>query len=224
MSPLLGLYINQVVLLLGIGLFVFVMVSRMRRGTVQSGRGPRLGGGWQSDRDSLAQAQRSREPIGSVRLRSTAASPDHESWEVEMHRLARQLKGEIETKMRALERLIQLADEAHARLDASLERTKALGSSNEGQATTALAGTATAHDVRFARNSAQPGRTRSSMRDTNVAGRQNLGHQPGDDLRFERVYALADAGFSATKIAGQIGSQIGEVELILSLRQSNEAA
>ena len=224
MSPLLGLHINQVVLLLGIGLFVFVMVNRIRRAPAQGNRSPQLGGVWRSERDSLLQAQRSREPIGSIRMRSTAASPDHESWEVEMHRLARQLKGEIETEMLALEKLIQLADGAQARLEASLERAKSFGSSHEVEATTKLPGAATAHDVRYARNSAQPGRTRSTLRDAVVAGRQNLGHQPGDDLRFERVYALADAGFSATKIAGQIGSQVGEVELILSLRQSNEAA
>jgi hypothetical protein len=223
MSPLLGLQINQVALLLGIGLFVFVMVNRIRRGPAQSARAPRLGGGWRSERDTLVQAQRARESIGSVRMRSTAASPDHESWEVEMHRLARELKAEIETKMRALQQLIQLADEAHARLEMSLGRAKSIGSTHEVEATS-LPRTATTHDIRFAGSSARPGRARSAVCDTVIAGRQNLGHEPGDDLRFERVYALADAGFSATKIAGQIGSQVGEVELILSLRQANDAA
>ena len=61
-----------------------------------------------------------------------------------------------------------------------------------------------------------------------LAPRNEVGHRLGqragrertaDDPRFERVYALADAGFSATKIATQIGSQVGEVELILSLRR-----
>ena len=39
-----------------------------------------------------------------------------------MHRLARQLKAEIDTKLRAFEQLIQMADEARARLDADRAR------------------------------------------------------------------------------------------------------
>jgi hypothetical protein len=42
---------------------------------------------------------------------------------------------------------------------------------------------------------------------------------PADDPRFARVFALADAGFSTARIASQVGSQVGEVELILSLRR-----
>jgi hypothetical protein len=141
-----------------------------------------------------------------------------------MHALARQFKSEIDTKMRALEQLIQLADEAHARLDASLGRAEAVGASREVEITATLPGRATTHDVRFAlaAGSARSGRSRSAMRDTVIAARQSLEDEPGDDPRFERIYALADAGFSATKIAGQIGSQVGEVELILSMRDPNK--
>jgi hypothetical protein len=224
MSALFGVQINQVMLFFGIGLFVFVMVNRLRRGTAQSSRGPRLGGTWRRERDSLAQAQRSRESIGSARMRSASASPDHESWEVEMRRLARELNGEIDTKMRALTQLIQLADEAHGRLDASLRRAESLGSNRQVEATIIWPGRATNNGVRggHAGNSARPGPARPVIRDTIVAGGQNLGHEPGDDPRFQRVYALADAGFSATKIASQIGAQVGEVELILSMRDKTQ--
>jgi hypothetical protein len=50
-----------------------------------------------------------------------------------------------------------------------------------------------------------------------------VGENLADDPRFERVYALADAGFSAARIASQIGSQVGEVELILSLRRTERS-
>ncbi|HEX7377962.1 MAG TPA: hypothetical protein VF278_12655 [Pirellulales bacterium] len=38
--------------------------------------------------------------------------------------------------------------------------------------------------------------------------------------RHAEIYSLADAGVSSTVIAGRLGSPIGEVELILGLRQS----
>jgi hypothetical protein len=224
MAPLLGLQINQVMLLLGIGLVVFAVVNRIRRVPAQSNRSARFGDGWRREGDSLTQPQRFRESIGSARMRSASASPDHEAWEVEMQRLAREIKSEIDVKMRALEKLIQRADEAHARLDASLGQAQSGGSNDDIEATAALAGSMLTQVGRIAGGSARPSRARSTLRGMVAAGSQRLSIESVDDPRFERVYALADAGFSAAKIAGQIGSQVGEVELILSLRQSNEAA
>ena len=40
--------------------------------------------------------------------------------------------------------------------------------------------------------------------------------------RREEVYALADYGYDAAEIARRVGSPIGEVELILSLRGKGE--
>lgn len=43
---------------------------------------------------------------------------------------------------------------------------------------------------------------------------------PSPDRRFSRVYDLADAGISAAAIAEQVEMPVGEVELILNLRQA----
>ena len=41
---------------------------------------------------------------------------------------------------------------------------------------------------------------------------------PSPGRRYDRIHALADEGLSAGEIAEQLGSPIGEVTLILSLR------
>ena len=42
--------------------------------------------------------------------------------------------------------------------------------------------------------------------------------------RREEIYRLADYGFAAAEIARRVGSPVGEVELILSLRDSGRKA
>jgi len=139
-----------------------------------------------------------------------------------MQALARQLKGEVETKMRALERLVQLADKARSGLDASIDRAESLGLFEEHPLATASVERSTSEEYCLAPIGRAPSRTAStpSTRAAVSSGRLRLGEDLGDDPRFERVYALADAGFSAARIASQVGSQVGEVELILSLRRS----
>jgi hypothetical protein len=197
MSPIVGLQSSQIALLLGIGLFVFVLLKRVRRGFGET-------------KDYRSQ------PIGSAASRSVKISKQQEPWEVEMHALARQLKGEIDTKVLALERIIQMADEARNGLDASIQRAESLGLLEEHNLATAAVESSTADENAVA----AAGRAASSTR-TGVSSRRfRLGENLGDDPRFERIYALADAGFSATRIASQVGSQVGEVELILSLRRA----
>jgi hypothetical protein len=150
-------------------------------------------------------------------------SKQQERWEVEMQALGRQLKGEIDTKMRALERLIQMADEARGDLAASIERAESLGLLEERQlATSAVEGRASdEHRGMPVGAAASKSAKISGSRGSISSGRLRIGENLADDPRFERVYALADAGFSATRIASQIGSQVGEVELILSLRHTD---
>jgi hypothetical protein len=222
MPPLLGMQINQVMLLGGVGLFLLVLINRLRRGFAQARRQPAPGRGWRSESRSSANETRTREGLGSARLRSAAALAVQESWEVEMHRTARDLKAEIDTKMRALEQLIQLADRARGELDASIERAESSeslngprwsDSSEEARRTDRRQGNSAPHAESRAK-------TARAARDAVSSTRLPPANDPADDPRFERVYALADAGFSATKIAGQVGSQVGEVELILSLRRA----
>ena len=201
MSPIYGMQGSQIALLLGIGLFVFVLLKRLRRGF---GEPPQF---------------RSRATAGAAR--AMKIGQHQESWEVEMHALARQLKGEIDTKLRALERLIQMANDARGELSASIERAESLGVLEERQLATAMIDDASSDALIPAPvGSAGSKRTNVLPRGSVSSGRLRVGETLADDPRFERVYALADAGFSATKIASQTGSQVGEVELILSLRRT----
>ena len=51
------------------------------------------------------------------------APPELLRWQVEMHEIARDLKAELDTKMRSLQVLIRMADEATERLQQTIERT-----------------------------------------------------------------------------------------------------
>jgi hypothetical protein len=198
MAPMFGVQGSQIALLLGIGLFVFVLLKRLRRGFGET-------------RPIRSAGQR-------AASRSAAASRQHESWEVEMHAIARQLKGEIDTKMRAMERLIETADEAHRQLSATMDRAESLGLFEE-RAMASAAVEENESDLYGSTPAAATVRKVSAPRGAVSSGRLRFGEDPADDPRFERVYALADAGFSASRIASQVGSQVGEVELILSLRR-----
>jgi hypothetical protein len=201
---------SQIALLAGIGLFVFVILRRTAR-TLKST--PPASSRFSND-DSSRNKTATMLPVGSARVRSAAGSSEHEAWEVEMHELARELRSQIDTKMRALEALIRAADEAIGRLDQAIDRAESLGILDE-ESPVAAASTnwTTATAMRDASAKSEAG--------ASTVRRPECRPRPlrlDDEARFERVYALADAGLSATKIAAQIGSQVGEVELILSLR------
>ena len=68
----------------------------------------------------------SRRPSAAESPPSLRATPDSVvRWEVQMHELARDLKGEIDSKMVALSHLIRDADRAAQRLEDALEATAA---------------------------------------------------------------------------------------------------
>jgi hypothetical protein len=147
---------------------------------------------------------------------SSAPPRGYEKWEVAMHDLARELSGKLDSKIRVLELLIREADEAAARLEAAVRSEDSV------------------------KKSGRPVPSDTSSRGTRAALEAPVRPQPvfpavkapidakkplkiANNPRFERIYALADAGMSAPTIANQIGSQVGEVELILSLRSTPPA-
>jgi hypothetical protein len=132
-------------------------------------------------------------------------------WEVEMHETARRLTGQLDSKLAALEALVAEADRAAARLEAAIdvarlkERT---GASAEPSP------------------SATAGRVPSGCSSVSLGGASALLHPEGTrpavapprPSLHEEVYALADYGYDVAEIARRIGSPVGEVELILTLR------
>jgi hypothetical protein len=141
-------------------------------------------------RNTLPMEEPELEPRRTPFERTPHSIPD-ESWEVEMHELARDLSGRLDSKMSALERLIEDADRAAARLEA------ALGGCSQGQAS----------------NQAERLRPASPPTAPEAA---SPAPEPG---RYDEIYLLADYGHPPAEIAQRVKLPIGEVELILSLRK-----
>jgi hypothetical protein len=131
-------------------------------------------------------------------------------WEVEMHETARQLSAQLDAKLSLLQSLIVEADRAAARLEEALDR---------------------------AYPTLPPGSQAESLRPVSTSGRDDL-HLPGDAAdtqhcdpseepprttdrtrRHEEIYRLADYGFAPAEIARRVVMPVGEVELILGLRE-----
>ncbi len=136
-------------------------------------------------------------------------------WEVEMQETARQVSAQLDTKFSLLQSLIAEADRAAARLEDALDRfhpTLPPGSQAESLRPVAWQ----ACDIR---------RELETRERENTAGESDLSTPEGDPSRAsdrgrrrEEIYRLADYGFATGEIARRVGSPVGEVELILSLR------
>ncbi len=128
------------------------------------------------------------------------APPDLLRWQVAMHETARDLKAELDSKMVALQVLIQLARTETAKLEETLDRAHRLGISDVPDSLEFIEQLARG-DV-----SEPPSPTTSFC--------------PQDLLERQRseVYGLADQGVSSLAIAHAVGAPIADVELLLSLR------
>jgi hypothetical protein len=132
-----------------------------------------------------------------------------EHWEVRMHDMARELSAQLDSKMSALEHLIQDAERQIARLDERLARRP--DGLESGAAPDRSAPLPMPHITTQAAALAS-----NSL--VNQPARQASPRVP-KERRFDEVYALADAGHAPAAIASRVGSPVGEVELILSLRK-----
>ncbi len=137
---------------------------------------------------------------------------DPAQWEVQMHETARALSAQLDTKLGLLQSLVAEADRAAERLEQAIQR---------------------AHPA------LPPGSQAESLRPCVEKEREAAGNCPdaGADLerrtaglaatestsrsrRRDEIYELADYGFAPAEISRRLGSPIGEVELVLSLRQA----
>lgn len=143
-------------------------------------------------------------------------------WEVEMHDVARDLGGQLDSKMVALEHLIREADRAAARLETALEAMKrecaALPSippaAQEAERPKQHPATPYPTHQAGALTMAGPAEEPARPLSRSVASSERL---PAD-RRYEEIYLLADYGFEPADIAHRVGMPIGEIQLILSLR------
>lgn len=121
-------------------------------------------------------------------------------WEVEMRELSRELQGQLDSKIAILQHLIRDARQQAERLEAALAQA-----AQQGRPISADSQTPPVERVRVRAE-------RTTARPASPAAR-----------RHAEIYSLADAGLSSASIASRLGSPIGEVELILGLRQSDVA-
>lgn len=128
----------------------------------------------------------------------TAAPPEVANWEVHMHETARELMGQLDSKMRALQALTAEADRAAARLEAALGETDKPPRPADQAEGLAPAPTPDAAERPDATPEALP--------------------QPPESRR-EEIYTLADYGYDAREIARRLGAPVGQVELTLRLRK-----
>jgi hypothetical protein len=117
--------------------------------------------------------------------------------EVQLHETARALSARLDTKMSALQALIAEADRAAARVEAALAKA--------------------AESERPAEPASRSGTQAQSLQYAGAIERLAAESAPRP-RRHEEIYTLADNGFDSAEIARRIGTPVGEIELILSLR------
>jgi hypothetical protein len=135
------------------------------------------------------------------------------NWEVEMHETARKLSAQLDSKMGALEQLTREADRAAARLEAAL-------TAGRHRMEPSIAATAPADASPPAPNrpaEAPPASQAEGLRSAGPIDSPTASRPPAE-RRYEEIYTLADYGLGPSEIAHRVGSPVGEVELILSLR------
>lgn len=142
-------------------------------------------------------AARNLRPHGAEPLRGPAAPGEYTRWEVQMHETARDLVGRLDTKIALVERLVLEAEQAAGRLESLLARVDAMPGNGHGASW---------------QNASPAAATAPLEPPTDVAGRS-----------FDEIYALSDAGLNHEAIAQQVGTPVGEVELVLALRERRAA-
>jgi hypothetical protein len=137
--------------------------------------------------------------------------------------MAEELSTQLDSRVALLEQRIREADLAAARLEAALAAAEATA----GHAAKGDSSSEAEEPSRDKTPESLPVSQAEALR-ASVAveppapgiakGPDVSSPRPGADRRYDEIYALADYGFAPAEIAGRVGSPVGEVELILSLR------
>lgn len=199
----------NVVFLAGVALACAVLLFRsQRRLRRQHASPPAAPSAW-SLRD-LSQ------PVPPNRLE---APLEMQRFEVQMHDMARETTARIDNKIRILEHLIRDADARIARLEAVgewMDRSAKLDAAkfDAGPDVHAESGVVLSKLSAGSRGQA----VSTANRQAESAPPTHAKSDPAGRSR-EEVYALADSGQTSAEVANRLNRPIGEVELILGLRQ-----
>lgn len=135
-------------------------------------------------------------------------------WEVAMHEVAREQTARLDTKIAALQQLIQTAQHESRRLEALLADAGRLGLNRRADAP---APTPAPH---AAPSQVASGQVALGTIPAAAAGASSAAQRRAEGRPYDRIYALADAGHDRAAIARQLGLPAGEVDLVLDLRRT----
>ncbi|MBU0638948.1 MAG: hypothetical protein KKB50_08800 [Planctomycetes bacterium] len=153
---------------------------------------------------------------------------------LQLEEVSRRINAQVDTKFVKLERVIRDADERIARLEgvlARFDRVRGGASTLSAPPAPPVAGKRPTNASALPERTEPPSTGRATARPVEPdvgrpLGKPRSGHSakagesaPGANERFRDVYELADAGRTAGQIAETLGKPLGEVELILNLRE-----
>jgi hypothetical protein len=151
----------------------------------------------------------------SRRERGLSVPGDLAQWEVQMHETARRLSAQLDAKLSLLQTLIADAQRAAVRLEAALDHARpSLPPGSQAESLLPA--------VAFGREEPEHESTRKDLETAFAPIRPMAADDapPSADRTScrEEIYHLADYGYASPEIARRVGSPVGEVELVLSLR------
>ena len=139
------------------------------------------------------------------------ASVDSQSqWAVAMHKTERDLSAQLNTKVRLVQVLLIEARRERSALQQAIREAKRLGLRAGKSDTLSMIDEVLSAPVE------QMQKRLSEWDRSLLSHRQSM---PRHDEGNDDVYSLADSGHTISQIAERIGSPIGDVELLLSLRE-----
>ena len=151
-----------------------------------------------------------------TRQRYANVPPAVADWEVEMHDFAREVAGQLDSKMSGLSSLIREADRAASRLEAAVAAAERKGVALRPETSALPADAPDRHPPSPPIDQAAPLKAVSSPALSAVA--TDASELPSPDRRYDEIYLLADYGFDTNEIARRVNIPAGEIQLILSLR------
>lgn len=180
--------------------------------------------GWarRAQRRMASSTERNREDLRLMREQATLPSTMSELM-VQLEDFSRRINAQLDTKFARLETVVRDADDRIARLEALLKQTGQTKPQPTPKAQPAA--TTPPREARPTNADRDERRKEPAAVDaakTDVPSPGSVAVNPNLLPRHEtaqRVYALADGGASAIQIAEQTELPLGEVELLLNLRQ-----
>lgn len=149
-------------------------------------------------------ARQYRREIESANAHTASIKGDMEHLLIELDKVSKEISGQVETKFARLDAIITEADRRIAALRIILDAAKAAGASLGVEDTLERA----------------PSATDATTRPSTLDVSSDVRDPEAINAQHDEIFALADQGMLPLEIARKLDRRVGEVELILNLRQA----